>query len=201
MAAGPDTISAVHALAAKETAAKEKDYQRNLSMSRGGSKRGGECGDHRVGPDGWAVSGNAPSRPPSKAGDLSQFRKISKTNSMTFGPTVVFAKDKSKRDSASLSRSANMFSKLMENPELAAEAAIATSSRPPSRKPSVDLGSAGAPEAPPQRRKLNLLPRTLPTPDEAKTDSTPAQSEAGHSDDEESTGPSMSEAEAKTRIG
>ncbi|KZT72272.1 hypothetical protein DAEQUDRAFT_809168 [Daedalea quercina L-15889] len=202
-AAGPTTISAVHAQAAKETAAKEKDYQRTLSMSRGGSRRDGERGDHQVGPDGWAVAGNAPSRAPPKAGDLSQFGKISKTNSMTFGPTGVFAnaKDKSKRESASLSRGSNMFSKLMENSELATEVATATSSRPPSRKPSVDLGSAGAPEAPPQRRKLNLLPRTLPKPDESKTDSTPAQSDAGHSDDEESIAPSMSETEAKTRIG
>ncbi|EPT00387.1 hypothetical protein FOMPIDRAFT_1146531 [Fomitopsis schrenkii] len=200
-AAVPTTISAVHALAAKETAAKEKDYQRTLSMSRGGSRRGGDREQHQVGPDGWAVAGNAPSRVPSKAGDLSNFGKISKTNSMTFGPTGVFAKEKAnKRESASLSRgSSNMFSKLMENPELAAEAAIATSSRPPSRKPSVDLGSAGASE-PPQRRKLQLLPRSLPKPEETSS-STPAASDAGHSDDEESGAPTMSEAEAKARVG
>ena len=168
-------------------------------MSRGGSKRGGDRGEHQVGPDGWAVAGNAPSRVPPKAGDLTNFGKISKTNSMTFGPTGVFAKDKGKRDSASLSRGSNMFSKLMENPELAAEAATATSSRPPSRKPSVDLGSAGAPDALPQRRKLNLLPRSIPKPDETRS-STPAPSDVGHSDDEDSAAPSMSEEEAKNRV-
>ncbi|KAH9912513.1 armadillo-type protein [Fomitopsis serialis] len=202
LAAAPTTIAAVHAQAAKETAANQKDYQRTHSMSRGGSKRGGDRGElGQVGPDGWAVAGNAPPRLPPKAGDLSNFGKISKTNSMSFGPTGVFAKDKGKRESSSLSRGSNMFSKLMENPELAAEAVAAQPSRPPSRKASVDLGAAGAPEAPLQRRKLNLLPRTVAKPDEARTDSTPAQSEAGHSDDEESTPPSMSEEEAKTRVG
>ncbi|TFY60895.1 hypothetical protein EVJ58_g4849 [Rhodofomes roseus] len=204
LAAAPTTIAAVHALAAKETAAKEKDYQRTMSMSRGGSRRGGERGDQsQVGPDGWSVAGPPPSRVPPKAGDLTNFGKISKSNSMTFGPTGVFAsKDKTKRDStSSLSRgSSNMFSKLMENPELAAEAAAAQPSRPPSRKDSVEFPSAGAPEAPLQRKKLQLLPRSKPKPDE-RADSTPAQSEAGHSDDEDSTAPSMSEEEAKIRVG
>ncbi|EPT00370.1 hypothetical protein FOMPIDRAFT_1049691 [Fomitopsis schrenkii] len=200
-AAGPTTIPADHALAAKETAAKEKDCQRTLSMLRCGSRCGGDREQHPLGPDGWAVAENAPSRVPSKAGDLSNFGKI-ETNSMSFGLTGVFAKDKDKRESASLSYgSLNMFSKLMENPELAAEAAIATSSYPPSRKPSVDLGSAGASE-PPQRkrRKLQLLPRSLPKPEETSR-STPAASDAGHSDDEESGAPTMSEVEAKARVG
>ncbi|KAJ3726247.1 hypothetical protein C8R42DRAFT_718482 [Lentinula raphanica] len=43
----------------------------------------------------------------------------------------------------------------------AAELATKTS-RPPSRKASVDLGPGGAPEPAPQRKRLNLLPRTKP---------------------------------------
>ena len=148
-AAGPTTISAVHALAAKETAAKEKDYQRTMSMSRGGSRRGGDLGEHQVGPDGWAGAGagNAPPRAPRKAGDLTQFGKISKTNAMTFGHAGVFAKDKAKRESASLSfGSRNIFS-IVENPELAAIPTM--SSHPPSRGPSVDLGSSASHTAEP----------------------------------------------------
>ncbi|KAI9062378.1 hypothetical protein FKP32DRAFT_1593535 [Trametes sanguinea] len=50
------------------------------------------------------------------------------------------------------------------NPEITAEVTSAKSSRPPSRKSSVDLGSGGAQEAPPQpeRRKLQFLPRSIP---------------------------------------
>ncbi|EPT00362.1 hypothetical protein FOMPIDRAFT_88320 [Fomitopsis schrenkii] len=99
-AAGPTTISEVHALAAKEIAAKEMEYQRTLGRSRGWSRRRGDRGQHQVGLDGCALAGNAPSRPPPKAGDLTHIDKISKTNSMTFGPTGVLAKDKGKRESA-----------------------------------------------------------------------------------------------------
>ncbi|KAI0724705.1 hypothetical protein C8Q72DRAFT_877754 [Fomitopsis betulina] len=170
-------------------------------MSRGGSNSRAE---YQIGPDGWPVAGagNAPPRAPPKAGDLTHFGKISKTNSMTFGPTGVFAKDKAKRESASLSRgSSRLLSKLMENPELAAEAAIpTTSSRPPSRKPGVDLGSSTGDAEPLQRRKLNLRPRTVPKPDETRS-STPAPSDAGHSDGEDSGTPSMSEEEATTKVG
>ncbi|KAI0343671.1 hypothetical protein BDW22DRAFT_1373702 [Trametopsis cervina] len=182
--AAPTTIAAVHEAAAKEKAAIEKEsYQRTLSMSRGGSRRGGERGEGQTGADGWAVAGGGSQpRPPPKAGDLSNFGKISKTAPMTFGPSGVFAnKEKGKRDST-ISRGGNMFSMLSQNPELVSEiqAPAAKSSRPPSRKPSVDLGSAGAPEvaAPTVRRKLVLQPRTVP-----KSEETPAASVAG-SDDE-----------------
>ena len=167
-------------------------------MLRGGPELGGDRGEHEVGPDGWAFAGNAPSRVPPKVGDLSNFGKISKTNSMTFGPTGVFAKDKGKHESASLSRGSNMFS-LMEKPELVAEAAAATTSRPPSRKPSVDLGSAAAPNALPRRRRLELLPRYIPGLDETRSWML-ALSDGGHSDDVGSAPPSMSEEETKNRV-
>lgn len=109
--------------AAKEKAAQEKEsYQRQISMSRGGSRRGGDRSEfsnpQQVGPDGWAVagSGSGPPRPPPKAGDLSNFGKISKTQPMTFGPSSVFAGKKgaeSKRESISRTNSSsNMFSML-----------------------------------------------------------------------------------------
>ena len=175
-------------------------------MSRGGSRRGGERGDHtQVGPDGWAVAGGAATRPASKAGDLSKFGKIDKSAApMTFGPSSVFQKgDKSKsRESTIRQGSVNMFSMLSGNPEMAAEVA-GKSSRPPSRKSSIDLGAGGIPDgaAPPQRRKLQLLPRTVPL--ENKSESTPAASTVGSEDEgeEEPSGtPSVSEADAKARI-
>lgn len=108
--------------AAKEKAAAEKEsYQRQMSMSYGGSRRGGDRNDYpQVGPDGWAVAGgnSGPPRPPPKAGDLSNFGKISKSGTpMNFGPSSVFAgkkgADPSKRESISrTSTSSNMFSML-----------------------------------------------------------------------------------------
>jgi len=78
------------------------------------------------------------------------------------------------------------------------------SSRPPSRKPSVDLAAAAPPNPAPQRQRLRLLPRSKPLGEESKA-STPAVSEDG-SDDEgaDETGAltpaGMSEGEIKTRI-
>ena len=174
-----------------------------MSMSRGGSRRGGERGqfDQQTGPDGWAVAGSAgPPRPPPKAGDLSNFGKITKSQPMTFGPSSVFAgKKESKGGRAeSLSRTAsssNMFSMLSQNPELAAAEAASKASRPPSRKTSVDLGQSGVPEPPAQRRKLNLLPRSKPTEHE----STPASAEVSEEGEVVEDG-TMSEADAKKRI-
>ncbi|KAJ3997784.1 hypothetical protein F5050DRAFT_1690116, partial [Lentinula boryana] len=159
--AAPTTIAKVHEAAAKEKATADKEaYTRHISMSRGGSRRGGERTDHQASADGWTVSGSTP-RPPTKAGDLSRFGQISKGAPMTFGPSSVFAgKKESKRESLSRTNSsANMF-QMLQNVE-AAEVATKTS-RPPSRKPSVDLGPGGAPEPAPQRKRLNLLPRTKP---------------------------------------
>ncbi|KAF8830716.1 hypothetical protein HHX47_DHR2000845 [Lentinula edodes] len=80
---------------------------------------------------------------------------------ITFGPSSVFAgKKESKRESLSRTNfNANMF-QMLQNVE-AAEVATKTGRRP-SRKPSVDLGSGGAPEPAPQRKRLNFLPRTKP---------------------------------------
>ncbi|KAG6841406.1 hypothetical protein C0991_011300 [Blastosporella zonata] len=130
-------------------------------MSRGGSRRGGDRGDSsQANADGWAVAGggNGPPRPPSKAGDLSNFGKINKTTPMTFGPSGVFANKKgdNKRDSVSrTSSSSNMFSILNQGSEPAAEAKE------------------------PQRRRIVLAPRSKPSADDGAVKSeSEAESEA-----------------------
>jgi translation initiation factor 4G len=96
-----------------------------------------------------------------------------------------------------------MFS-MLQNPDAVVEPPSSKGSRPPSRKPSVDLGTGAQSESAPQRRKLQLLPRSKPVGEGSKS-ATPAVSEAG-SDDEAAgeTGAlapaSISEVEAKAKI-
>jgi translation initiation factor 4G len=94
-------------------------------MSRGGSRRGGDQGDHpQVGPDGWTVTGSSIQVRPSKAADLSNFGKINKGQPMTFGPSSVFADKKTEIKKESISRTAsssNMFSMLSSQNVEAAE--------------------------------------------------------------------------------
>ena len=99
--------------------------------------------------------------------------------------------------------SSNMFS-MLQSSDVTVEPPTSKSSRPPSRKPSVDLGVGGPPEPVQQRRKLQLLPRTKPVGEESKP-STPAASEAGS--DDEAAGESgtsvpaaISEGDAKAKI-
>ncbi|KAJ3754523.1 hypothetical protein EV360DRAFT_51498 [Lentinula raphanica] len=196
--AAPTTIAKIHEAAAKEKAAADKEaYTRQISMSRGGSRRGGDRSEHQPSADGWTLTGNAP-RPPAKVGDLSKFGQISKGAPMTFGPSSVFAgkKDLNKRESLSRTNSnANMF-QMLQNVE-AAELATKTS-RPPSRKASVDLGPGGAPEPAPQRKRLNLLPRTKPVDQDSAPQHEPeSDSEEGAGDEVEQE---MSEQEAKKKI-
>ena len=181
-------------------------------MSRGGSRRGGNRdAAEPPHPDGWSVAGSsAPARQPPKAGDLSQFGKISKTTPISFGPGSIFTgkkgTDPKNRDppmSRTPSTSSNMFS-MLQNPDAVVEPAVSKGSRPPSRKPSVDLGAGASSEPAPQRRRLQLLPRSKPVGEESKA-STPAVSESGS--DDEATGetgspapPALSEAEIKAKI-
>lgn len=175
-------------------------------MSRGGSRRGGNRDAAEPHPEGWSVAGpGLPARPPPKAGDLSQFGKISKTTPISFGPGSVFVAGKKgaepkNRDSSMTrtpSTSSNMFS-MLQNPDAVVEPPASKGSRPPSRKPSVDLSAGGPSEPGPQRRKLQLLPRSKPVGEESIT---PAVSDAG-SDDEapgETSAPAPA-AEAKAKI-
>ncbi|KAJ7647733.1 hypothetical protein FB45DRAFT_1052162 [Roridomyces roridus] len=185
--AAPSTIAAVHEAAAKEKATQEKEsYQRQSTMSRGGSRRGADRGEFQgPGPDGWTVAaGNTP-RPPPKAGDLSNFGKISSTNKglpMTFGPSSVFSGKKDKRESLSRTNSSsNMFSMLSQGPE-------------------APETSKAAPEAPAQRRRLILQPRTKPADGQEPTtaDATPAGSD--DEEEEEETAAEMSEEDANKKI-
>ncbi|PBK74050.1 hypothetical protein ARMSODRAFT_569249 [Armillaria solidipes] len=114
----PTTIAQIHAAAAEEKAAQEKEsYQRQMSMSRGGSRQDGERGEFpQVGADGWAVaSGNSAPRPPSKASNLSKFGQI-RGAPLTFGPesSIYAGKKDNKRESVQRtnSPSLNMFSML-----------------------------------------------------------------------------------------
>ncbi|KZP09261.1 hypothetical protein FIBSPDRAFT_938560 [Athelia psychrophila] len=198
--AAPTTLAAVHDLANKDRAAAERESaQRMNSMSRTGSQRGGERGQYdQQGPDGWTVTGESGGRgnprPPPKAGDLSNFGKINKAVPMTFGPTSVFAKGKEGAKGprtepiSRSSSSSNMFSMLSQNSEIAADASgpKPTTSRPASRKTSIDLGTAGVPEAPLQRRKLQLLPRSKMTQDSG--DGTAASAPVSENDEVEESG-------------
>jgi len=178
--AAPATIAQIHEAAAKEKAAHDKEYtQRQISMSRGGSRRGGDRNEQpQANPEGWAVAGNT-ARPPSKAGDLSNFGKISKAPPTVFGPSSVFAGKKadSKRESLSrTSSSSNMFS-MLQNAE---------------------SGGDKTPDAQPQRRRLVLQPRTKPL------EQAEAQQQAESSEDEEASTSAvpteMSEEAAKKKI-
>jgi translation initiation factor 4G len=85
-----------------------------------------------------------------------------------------------------------MFS--MFNPKIGADVTPAKLSRWPSRKTSVDLGQSGLPDAPAQRKRLNLLPRSKPAEEEV------APVSANPSEEEETEETSMSEADATKKI-
>ena len=102
-----------------------------MSISQGDLRCDGEKGqfNQQAGPDSLAVAGSAsPPRLLPKAGDLSNFGKITKSEPMTFGPSSIFAGKKVRAESSShTTSSSNMFSMLSQNPELAAaEAASKT---------------------------------------------------------------------------
>jgi translation initiation factor 4G len=126
--------------------------RQNASMSRGGSRRGGnrdvEDAPH---PDGWSVAGAGPARTQPKAGDLSHFGKINKVAgaTMSFAPTSLFNSEKGdpkSRDSpvSRTASSSNMFS-MLQGSDAIVDPLKSKSSCPPNRKPSVDLGVGGTP--------------------------------------------------------
>ncbi|KAH6913934.1 hypothetical protein BKA70DRAFT_1383662 [Coprinopsis sp. MPI-PUGE-AT-0042] len=173
--AAPTTIAQVHENALKEKAAQDREnMQRQMSMSRTNSNRG--RGRNDAEPDGWAVAGNRPVAP--KAGDLSNFGKISnKGQPISFGPSSVFSKTSKAEKRESISRTAsssNMFSMLQND-------------------------AASEPKPEPQRKKLALLPRSVP---KDETSSTAAPESDGGSDEEDGAkaAPDMSEADAKKKI-
>lgn len=198
---GPDLTEPNQA--AKQRAQAEKEAaNRTLTMSRGGSRRGGDRGGGPPGEqqaDGWSVAGGSTPRPPSKAGDLSNFGKINKSGPVVMGPSSVWAgkKDAAKRDSTltRVNSSSNMFMMLGRDGEAMPETS-SKPSRPSSRRTSVDLGAGGALE--PQRKKLQLLPRSKPVEEENKANG----GSPDHSEDEggDDLAQAMSEAEANKKI-
>ena len=169
-------------------------------MSRGGSRRSGDRsgGEQRV--NGWSVAGGSTPRPPSKAGDLSNFGKINKAGPVVMGPSSVWVGKKEaamKRDSTltRVNSSSNMFMMLGRDGEAMPET-DSKQSRPSSRRTSVDLGAGVTAE--PQRKKLQLLPRWMPVEEENKVNGgSPDRSEDEGGDEAPQV---MSEGEANKKI-
>jgi translation initiation factor 4G len=130
---------------------------------RGSRRDTRDYGPPQVGTDGWTTPAV---RPPPKAGDLSNFGKISKSTTMQFGPSSVFSK-KERRESGSVTRassSSNMFAALNSSEATPDAGSVgsrtANSTRPPSRKGSIDLSASSVVDMNPQRKRLLLQPRT-----------------------------------------
>jgi translation initiation factor 4G len=130
-------------------------------------------------------------RPPSKVGDLSNFGKIS----ITMGPGVRAGKKGAAKRDSTLTRvdpTPNTSTTLGKGREAMPETS-SKPSQPSSRRTSVDLG---APE--PQRKKLQLLPRSKRVKEGDKVNcGSPGLSEGKGNDN---TPQAMSEAEANARI-
>jgi len=164
-------------------------------MSGGDSRRGGDRGGGPAGAqqaDWWSAAGGTTPRPPPKAGDLSNFGKINKSGPVVMGPSSVWAgkKDGAKRDSTltRVNSSSNMFMTLGRDAEAMPETG-SKPSRPSSRRTNVDLGT---PE--PQRRKLQLLPRSEPIEEKNKING----GSADHSEVEGGDGTPPAVTETKT---
>ncbi|KAF9784685.1 armadillo-type protein [Thelephora terrestris] len=192
----PTILAQVH----KERSQAENEAGNRIYLQpRGGSSRGGGRGR---GPargqqaTGWSFAGGSTPRPPTKAGDLSSFGKIDRSGPVVMGPSTVWAgkKDTAKRD-ATLTRvnsSSNMFSMLGRDAEAIPETGL-NPSRSSSRRTSVGFGAAE-----PQRRNLQLLPRSKPLEEENKANG----GSSDHSEDEggDEILQAMSEDEADKKI-
>ncbi|KAK2463110.1 hypothetical protein APHAL10511_004765 [Amanita phalloides] len=171
-ATAPATLAQIHEAAAKEKAAQEKESSQRMTMSRGGSRRGGNREDFPQ-PDGWTVMST--SRATTRAGDLSQFGRISKTQQITtFGPSSVFAgkKDTKREPISRTNSSSNMFS-MLQNSEAAQESKESH-----------------------QRKKLMLQPRTKPVEEPTRA----TEESVSPSEEEAPTPLDMSEQAADAKI-
>lgn len=118
---------------------------------QGGFRRGERPVTTVPKPDGWNVASGVSARPPARAGDLSQFGKISKPTGLQFGPSSVFSKKDPKR-AANLARSgdASMFSALSNDGGHTAERTPDLGREEPSAAVQVGAGPV---------RKKKLLPK------------------------------------------
>jgi translation initiation factor 4G len=149
--------------------------------------------------DGWPVAGGSTPRPPPKAGDLSNFGKINKPGPVVMGPSSVWAgrKDTARRDSTftRVNSSSNMFMMLGRDGE-AMPVSGSKSSQVSNWRTSVDPGVGGTPG--PQRKKLQLLPRSKPIEEEKKVDV--GSEDCSEDEGDDGTPQVMSEDEASKRI-
>lgn len=157
--AAPSTIAEVHQKAERDRQVAEREAALRQAGGRDRTGRRETRDPSQVGVDGWTTPVR---QQPPKAGDLSRFGKISKPTTMQFGPSSVFSKG-DKRESTSVTRvssSSNMFAALNSNEATPDAVSIgsrtANSTRPPSRKGSVDFSASSIDG----RRKLLLQPRT-----------------------------------------
>ncbi|WVQ80835.1 hypothetical protein IAT38_002942 [Cryptococcus sp. DSM 104549] len=197
--AGVMTIAEIHQQAAQDKAASAAHAARE-SISRGGSRAGRDRRDAPQ-PGEWQVSGGGNQRSVSRPTDFSGVgRNISSSGSgPSFGPTSVFSRTRRAPPGGPaggiatppISRqpsSANMFSALNDAHEVPES--------PVGRRSSAD---AGEPAAAPQRKRLNLAPRTKPIATEGEGN---AEEEDEHDSEEEGevAEDEMSEEAAKTKI-
>ncbi|KAG2347381.1 ARM repeat-containing protein [Suillus weaverae] len=157
----PMTIAAVHVLAAKERLVAEECPNREMCMSRDGSRDRNQ----EDGLDGWAVAGDYVPQSPPKTGDLSPLRNITNGPPMASvtGPSGIFGatmEDSKQEALLQTNSSSNMSPMLSKNAELTAEASTKPS-RSSSRKPSIDLGHDRVPEPAVQHNERESAPTAM----------------------------------------
>lgn len=175
----PTTIAQIHQQAARENA--EKAQAARESLSRGGSRAGHSRREGAAQPGEWQSVAAGP-RPPQRPTDFSNIgRGVSSAglpSAPTFGPSGVFARGKKGAAGAtppisrhsSTTNMSNMFGALVDAESGAAESADA-----------------------PQRKKLQLAPRTKPIPTDDDEEGSDAE---GDEDEDEDDDDGEAEAEA-----
>lgn len=198
---GVQTLQEIRDKAARDAQKSAQDAMNRTSSqrhggdsSRGGSRRGQQRTDfgapQQQGGDGWNTVA-APPRNPGKVGDLAHFGKIEKrapSGPQTFGPSTVFGKNRGKPiETPPMSRqnsSSNMFSLLNQDGSAGG-----------------DAGSAGAAaaggEAPTQRKRLVLKPRSVPVDGAEKED---GEEDEGEGEGDEEEGDEEAEAAAEEPV-
>ncbi|TCD62578.1 hypothetical protein EIP91_006728 [Steccherinum ochraceum] len=152
-------VAEIDMATAKERIIAQKDLlNRRLGLSRGDGR-----GAEQIIPQTRNIPAQDLRQRPAKAGDLSQFGKLQKTTSMSFGPSDSFRKPaKSRYSTISRTNTTNAFSILHQNLERGAGSSISTMLNRDTRD---DVDAEVALDAPVQRKRLNLFPRTVETYD------------------------------------